>query len=403
MDYALRVRSLLGCSPRLRGRLRGAHQTPWARTLRKWWERWGDQQILDLVYAYLTPTMFHLGLTRDAELLVWTGPGWQPPRHVGTYRLFRIGSGALPGEEGGDDTLHCATLWGSRLVAATKHGRIASFPLEDEEGEVHWYHERLGICDLANDGTRTYACLGDGSILSMDAHLQYQHKSLRCPIPVTARWCIAIGTGIYAVAPETMQVLYWPKSLKAIANWNVSNVAGPRRVTKGAHQICCTSTCGKDLDRIYLTLADEIQVWEVNAGVGSRELVLRLHSHARPMGVWETEGARLITIRRGTPPGTAGEKFLVDLTAGVWEELEGWQEHIIFDEDVICAALGDQLVSLTKQLDGPSGGLTLHTAGLSHSMWSGVEGGPGEAVRLWTIPLKGWRDAQSLEGEPRDD
>ena len=93
----------------------------------------------------------------------------------------------------------------------------------------------------------------------------------------------------------------------------------------------------------------------------------------------------------------------MDLTAGLWEALDGWREQIIFDEDIICAALDDHLVSLTKRLDGPRGGLTLHTTGVNHPIWSGVEGGPGEAVRLWTIPLKGWRDAQSLEGEPRDD
>lgn len=352
---------------------------------------------MDLVFAFLTPTMFYLGLTRDAELLVWTGPGWLPPRHVGTYKLFRIGRGALPGEEGGYDGLHCATLWGSRLVAATRHGRIASFPLRDEGGAVHWYHERLGICDLANDGTRTYACLGDGSILSMDARLHYQHRSLRCPIATTAQWRIAVGSGIYSVAPETAQVLRWSKSLNAIVNWDISNASGQRRLTEGAHQICCITTHRRGLDRIYLTLANEIQVWEVNAGEGSRELIWRLHSHAYPMGVWETEGARLITIRRGTPPWAAGEKFLVDLTTGLWEEIEGWEDHVTFDDDIICTAWDCQLASLTKRLNGPNGGLTVHMAGVRQPTWSRTKGDPGDALSVWAISLNGWCDVQSLE------
>ena len=91
---------------------------------------------------------------------------------------------------------------------------------------------------------------------------------------------------------------------------------------------------------------------------------------------------------------------MVDLTADLWEALDGWQDQIIFDEDIVCAASNDHLASLTKRLDGPRGGLTLHISGVNHSIWSGAEGEPGEAARIWTISLKGWCDARPLEGRP---
>ena len=47
-------------------------------------------EVADLILSFLTPNTAYAGLTRDAELLVWTGHGWDPPRHVGTFAYSRL-------------------------------------------------------------------------------------------------------------------------------------------------------------------------------------------------------------------------------------------------------------------------------------------------------------------------
>ena len=91
-DVAQRMRSLTRGRIMLRDRLRKSLLAPWKRHLWLWWENRGGAEVAELILAFLTPDAACVGFTRDAELLLWSGHGWDAPRHVGTFRLFQIGS-----------------------------------------------------------------------------------------------------------------------------------------------------------------------------------------------------------------------------------------------------------------------------------------------------------------------
>ena len=62
--------------------------------LRGFWEIKGGREVAELILAFLTPAACYLGFTDDAEMLLWSSPGADPPRHLFTFRLFQIGSAA---------------------------------------------------------------------------------------------------------------------------------------------------------------------------------------------------------------------------------------------------------------------------------------------------------------------
>lgn len=241
------VRSLAWSRIWLTDRLRKAFNAPWKKHLRQMWEGMGGIEVAGLIYSSLVPATAYLGFTRDAELVLWAGPGWEPPRHVCTFRLFQIGSAATRDSEDALDQLQCVTLLDSRLIAATKSGRVASFPMDEEQGEVRWFYERLGICDITNDGDRILACLEDGSILSMDMYLQFQHHSIRWPAALRADWKLAVGHSIFTAAPEARSIWCWPKRLNWITNWPIPALdRDPERTRSGVRQIRCVEAHNPD-------------------------------------------------------------------------------------------------------------------------------------------------------------
>ena len=197
-----------------------------------------------------------------------------------------------------------------------------------------------------------------------------------------------MGLLIYAVAPETVQVWRWPKSLDAVTSWALPQGGGPADTLPGARQVCCTGSDREGWDRIYLVLPNELQIWECRALDGRRELMHRMYSFTSLEGVWDTAGdSPLLCMRRGAPPGSHSKRLLVDLMTRQWEESCEWPDHIEFEDEMVCATHDGYLISVTKNLVQRDCGLALHGTASEHPARSRPEGWPGDAFRVMALPM----------------
>ena len=328
-----------------------------------------------------------MGFTDDAELLLWAGEGADPPRHVGTFRLFQTGSAAPYGSDDAQDRLQCVTLVQNRVVAATRAGRVASFPMDEEADGTYWFQERRRVVDLTNDGQMVFACLGDGSILSMDPSLRHIRYSIRHPIHYQAAWQIVTGHAVYTVAPETTAVWCWPKSLSWVDHWPVSlQSRGWPTLSYGAHRVRRDHANRVGWDRLYIGLPQEVQIWEVSVDEGQRDLIRRLQSHTAILDIWETTVAgSLIIARQGipAPPLGDGEPLLLALMTGLCEVQDFTVKQLELDAPAVCTLHNGDIVTVTKDLSRHDSGLTVHCdpAGVSPPLAT-VHGWPGMVLQL---------------------